>query len=67
MVKKPEPILKAGVRVVVATGLTSVQADELIAAIKAPPSTATNVTKVPQSGGLFTVEATFPAVPKGSG
>ena len=52
-----------GAQVVVATGLTSEEADELIASIKAPPSTATDVKKVPQaSGNLFNVEATFPAV-----
>ena len=53
-----------GVQVVVATGLTSDQADELIAAVKAPPSTAQDVKKIPEDGnkGLFTVQATFPAV-----
>jgi hypothetical protein len=51
-------------QVVVATGLTSKQADDLIALITAPPSTATDVKKVPedQDGKFFTVEATFPAV-----
>lgn len=49
-------------QVVVATGLTSDEADALIASIKAPPSTATDVKKVPQGGGsqLYNVEATFP-------
>jgi hypothetical protein len=57
-----------GTQVVVATGLTSEEADELIAAIKAPPSTAKDVKKVPQGGDskLFNVEATFPAK-EGSG
>lgn len=57
-----------GTQVVVATGLTSEEADELIASINAPPSTATDVKKVPQGGGskLFNVEATFPAK-EGSG
>jgi hypothetical protein len=54
-------------RVVVAKDLTSAQADALIAAIKAPPSTAENVKKVPQGGELFTVEATFPAVQEDTG
>jgi hypothetical protein len=56
-----------GVQVVVATGLTSEEADEQIASIKAPPSTATDVKKVPEGGGLFTVEATFPAAQAGTG
>ena len=49
-------------QVVVATGLTSEEADKLIASIKAPPSTATDVKKVPQGEDkkLFNVEATFP-------
>jgi hypothetical protein len=49
-------------QVVVATGLTSQEADAQIASITTPPSTATNVKKVPVDGGLFNVEATFPAV-----
>jgi hypothetical protein len=51
-------------QVVVATGLTSEEADELIASIKAPPSTATDVKKVSEGGvpERFTVQATFPAV-----
>jgi hypothetical protein len=53
--------------VVVAKDMTSAQADALIAAINAPPSTATDVKKVPQEGGLFTVEATFPAVQESTG
>ena len=56
-----------GAQVVVATGLSSDEADELIAAIKAPPSTATDVKKVPEDGGLFTVQATFPAVQQDAG
>lgn len=52
-----------GAQVVVATGMTSDEADELIASIQAPPSTATDVKKVSEGGTpeLFTVEATFPA------
>jgi hypothetical protein len=54
-------------QVVVAEGLTSQEADELINSIKAPPSTAKDVKKVPQAGGLFRVEATFPAVGQSTG
>ena len=46
-------------QVVVGRGMTSEEADELIALISAPPSTATNVKKV-KDGNLFNVEATFP-------
>jgi hypothetical protein len=57
------------VQVVIATGLTSQEADELVAATKEPPTTATNVKKVAQPGntGLFNVEATFPKAGAGSG
>lgn len=53
-----------GTQVVIATGLTSQEADELVAATREPPTTAKNVKKVPQAGntGLFNVEATFPTV-----
>lgn len=66
MVKKPPPIIKAGAHVVIATGLTSEEADDLMAAIKAPPSTATDVKKIAEAGGRFNVEATFPVVHEGS-
>ena len=58
-----------GAQVVVATGLTSEEADELIAAIMAPPSTATDPKKISEGGTpeLFTVQVTFPAAPAAPG
>jgi hypothetical protein len=59
-----------GTQVLIAKGLTSQQADDLIAATNAPPTTATDVKKVPVEGTqpqLFNVQATFPSVEEDDG